>query len=426
MKKWILGLLSVVLLFTVTQFARPEAVHASTSWTTTKMSWKGGTLTLIYPSSLAPELSRMQWLAGMADRSQVTTTPLTSTASGLIASGDVIVVNASNLFWFDITNTGSSSTNGGGGLMRGWWPLVRDGSAQINFERIVNTSNYAPNYFFPGSKVGLQGSGISLLGNYTNIDDGNTWAIEHDAAAISTSSTGQSITDGGIFHHDGVFVQFQGYLCNSPNVTLPAGIDSACDVDKRSGIEGRVQYTLTYRIPSVGNEFKQEITLEVKQNQFGPIATMVVSNNLPGYENNSIYLGSSPALNNVNLTQLNASSTYAYSVSGYSMQFYELPWVAHSGYNRWAETTLGQGGLASAGAPQLTYPVRFMEYRPDTSVVPNALQNTYALQSIDNQGINSNRVIALDYQLFDTNRGQSHQSFATGSQIRLDARYVLR
>ncbi|HEY0829041.1 MAG TPA: hypothetical protein VGE40_13160 [Bacilli bacterium] len=413
----------MISMFCFAAFMNQPAVQAATSWTTWNLTWKNSTLQVIVPGNLTDKQSRIAWLIEMADRSMNTTDPLNTDVNGLINPGDIVVVSNSNLLWFDKTNDGSSTTNGGGGMLRGLWPLHLDGSNNLNFERIINASNYSPNYLFAGSKPGLQGSGASLLGNYTNVDNGNTWAIEHEAKAVVTAFTGTTIADGGLYNNDGVFVQFQGLLANSPNITLPSGIDSLYDVDKRAGVEGRVKYTLTYRIPSTTNNYRQEISLNVTQNNFGPIATMVVSHNVAGYDGNRVTYGVDPDLitssisNTENRSSIVLTSNY-YSVSGYTLKFYDLPWVAH-GKVKWAETPLGKGKLLSAGLPQLTYPVRFFEFRPLTSQIPSRFQSTYALQAIDNQGISSNRVNALDFQLFDTNRGHSEQTFITGDAISL-------
>lgn len=399
--------------------------YAAQTWTTWNLSFEGSTLRTIVPNGLTGEQSRISWLIEMADRSTATTDPLHQDSNGIIKPGDLIVVTNSMLMWFDLTCDQLATTNGGGGMLRGVWQIQRDGSNNLNFKRITNGNNYAPNLFYPGSKPGLNGSGTQILGNYgtQNVDNGFTWAIEHEANPVVTGVTGRSISEidtGKYYDKDGVFVQIQGTIANS-NVSLSTlkskGIDSHYDVDNRSGVEGRAAYTLTYRIPASDAEWRQEINIRVTQNNFGALSTMVISNSIAGYEGQTVKYVADPLLRGGNIS---ADSTQYFSMSGYSLQFYNLPWTSHAGTNSWSNTDLGTGNLAGIGAPTIAYPAPFIEMRPDINAMPAYFKMKFNLQCIDNQLADSTRTNALDCQYFDVNKQQAPQTFSQGASLDLN------
>jgi hypothetical protein len=183
-------------------------------------------------------------------------------------------------------------------------------------------------------------------------------SVESDPNAIISPVTGMSIGEGQFKEEDGVFVQFLGHVCTSPIV--PKGSDSLYDTDARPGVEGRTSYTLTYRIPAKGNEFRQEATFFVTENNFGPLATWVVSHNLPGYDGHEVKYGVIPSLSR---GKIENEKTKYYSQKGKDIRFYRLPWQKHS-HVEWSETPLGTGEMLSFGLPHISPNIKFLEFRP--------------------------------------------------------------
>ena len=390
---------------------------AQASWTTWNSSFEGGTLKVLYPSALANDQARIGWMIEMADRSTKTTNPLGNNPDGLIEPGDIVVCSNSMLMWFDVTSAGGVTTNGGGGLLRGLWTIHRDGSNNLNFERIVNAYNYAPNLMFAGSNPSVEGSGHSVLGNYgeTNVDNGVSWAVEHDENASITAVTGASITSGPYYDRDGVYVQVHGYVANS-NVSAQTlasmGLDSHYDVDNRLGYEGRALFTVTYRVPATGEDFGMACSFYVTQNNFGALATVVFSNNMAGYDGQAVKQVADPELNGDYIT---SDATDYFTLSGYDLAFYNMAWSDHDSV-RWADTPLGEATLVGMGLPQITYPVPFYEFRPDPNYIPAYAQSRYSLMAIDNQSATAGyRCNALDMQYWDVNKGHTGQTLSQGS-----------
>ena len=412
----------------------PPAMHTPTGnrWTDGKTSFKGGFLRIIAPATLSDQKIRLRELIVWADRGMVTTNPREDAKDGFIKPGDVIVATNNLLLWFDATNDGASTTNGGGGLLRGLWPLKRDADGGLIFRRMVNAAHYyAPNLFIVGCTPGQQGSGISLLGNYgpKNVENGVTWAIEHEANPVMTGVTGKSIA--GIDHgryadRDGVFIQFTGRIANSMTKNLPAGVDSHYDVDFRPGQEGRARYTLTYRIPASGDEFRQEISLRGEQGQFGPLATIVLSHNLAGYSGQTIHRVSDPPLNGDLITQgkIVRDATPRFVLNGEALNFYRCPYRATNPPVTVEDTTQGEGRLLGIGAPEATPPVPFLVFRPDAARLPADLRSTFSLQAIDNRATDA-RCNAADWQLFDVNRGHPARVYSVGQGPDIVTDYAL-
>ncbi len=413
------------------------AITYGQAWTNWNLSFKGSTIRTIVPHTLSTKQSRIQSLITWADRSTVSTDPLGSNADGLFRPGDVVVVTPDQMLWFDRSGGTSPTTNGGGGMLRGVWQLMTDGSGNLNFARIINTHNYAPNLFAAGAAPGQQGSGAQLLGNFgeENIDNGITWAIEHETNAAIMPNTGVLIStvDTGLYSSEGgIFVQFSGQLANSPGATLPSGIDSGYDMDLRPGVEGRVAYTLTYRIPPTGRQWRQEISLSVTQNRFGPLATAVLSHNLSGHAGSKISYVSSPSLIGYPVDHgwfTTATSPY-YTLSGYTLSHRDYAWMPESARPTnvtWAETPPGQGLLLAIGAPTLTYPSPFFEMRTSGSLLPG-FSSSYVFQAIDNRQADNTvqRVNAMDVQLFDVSRTKTPRTFDSGQNLSLIVDYALR
>lgn len=321
-------------------------------------------------------------------------------------------------------------------MIRGHWSLRTDGSGFLNFARIVNANNYAPNLFAAGTTPGQQGSGAQLLGNFgsANVDDGVSWAIEHEPTPTKTSATGTLISsfDTGKFSdRNGIFVQFTGRLGNSPNPTFPPGIADRFDMDQCPNVTGRVNYTLTYRVPASGREWRQEITLQVAQNQFGPVATAVLSHNISGYPEQKISYAAQPALAGFPLDQGWYTSVPAYySVAGLNPSFVDYPWVPNSARSSpvtWSETAPGTGRLVAVGGPAVNPLAPFFEVSTSGALLPG-FAATYVLQAIDNRLADTTvaRVNALDVQLFDVNRQGTSRTFSQGQSLVMITDYAVR
>ena len=391
---------------------------AGAAWLTWDMSFKSGTVKVIYPDMLQSYTNRISWVITMADRSLVTTNPLHQNVSGFIQPGDALVVTPSELLWFDCTAEVRITVNGGGGQLRGYWGLNQSADNYLNFRRIVNAYNCSPNLLHPGyNDDGGQGSGLSFLGNYLqNIDDGFTWGIEHETNEVATGVTGTLITDGGKYSGDGVFVQFQGLIANSYDPTNLAahGLDSYYDTDCRTNVEGRCQYTLTYRIPSNAYEWRQEISLDVLTNNWGPVSTAVMSDNFAGYDGKDITYASDSELTG---SYLVADPSSYFTDTNYLLNFYTRPWVVLPQHAM--SSGVGLGMFRSTGVPGDApfIDVQLINFS-------STFTNTYQLQVLDSRHSDGTRGNIIDFQLFDSNGGGSTRTFSQGTQLSLIMDYV--
>ena len=389
---------------------------------------------------------RMNTLITYANWSMESTNPGGIQPRGLMASGDVIVCTPSMILWFDKTSDGSATTNGGGGMLRGIWPIYYDGSS-YQFERVVNANYYSPNYLYTGSVPGAKGSGISLLANYgKNQDNGFALAIEHEDI-VSMGATGATVNEAGQPYDGGVFVQFSGQLKNSPRTYpynyvedgISINIADIYDCDPSTSV-GRTSYVLTYRVHPRERKFRQDISLTVTQNNLGPLGTMTVSTNMPGYDGKGsdgawrwVYFGSDTDWGGTGTMPLTLYSTTFYNAP--NMKFYELAPNVHNAV-QWKETSMGTGGLISMGNPgNALAPVRFLEIKPDIGIMqamyPSGnLNNTYFLQAIDNQGaVPGSRVFDLAWVVCEYNRlggDVAKRTFPEGTNIYLISDYTLR
>lgn len=336
-------------------------------WTTGNLAFRAGTIKTILSPDVVGHQARIIWLIGMADRSMVTTNPLNNTnVRGYMDNDDIIVVSKDALYWFDVTESGNWSTNGGGGLLRGIWPLALDGSQNYNFSRIENGYNYAPSILYPGSVPGAQGSGLSVLGNYnTDVDDGRTWAIEHTSIGYATSATGLDAGGGD------VFVQFAGDIAYSPGEQLPAGITSYTDSDTRAAVVGYTKYVLTYRISQDGITFRQEVSITPNYNKFGALGTFVVSLGIAGFDGEDV------------VWHFNGTTK-------------DQDWLPVHSTVKYKNITTGYAGIEVDG---LLFEA--------TVVSKTNFPSGCVLQVIDNRGIGNFRVNALDFKTpaFTTTNG---------------------
>lgn len=416
------------LLLTFTSFC-------NANWNSWDMGFDSGTLKVIYPADLSNETARISWLIEMADRSTKTINPLSNDPDGFIEPGDVVVCSKNLLIWFDTTSDELRTLNGGGGMIRGIWQIGRDSGDNLNFTRIVNQYNLSPNLLRPGyNSNGASGSGISLLGNYPkwteepapphfeNSDDGFTFGIEHESYPTITGVTGSTISDGGKYSGSGVFVQFQGHLANSNDTSFATnlGLNSHYDMDRHPTNEGRVSYTLTHRIPEDSDEFRMEISLNVTQNNFGDIGTMVISHNMAAYDGADLKYSVDPVLYG---TYIQTDPIQYYSDPEFNVIFYNAPWNIAPDIFALANTNTGNGVLLGVGLPQSVYPVPFFEFIP-ISMHP-WFTDKYRLQAIDQRIENVGRSSAIDLQYFDMNNGHPVRTFLQGETFNLATDYYL-
>ena len=431
----VFSLVTIMLLFSGFVKNSASTVQAQ-GWVGKNFTLHNGVLVLgIVPSSFSQsDIERANTLTAIADASMMTSDPLFNPVKGPMATGDVVVVTPSMILWFDATTSGNPTTNGGGGMLRGIWPIVwRDG--YYHFERLVNDRYYSPNYLYTGTVPGSQasGSGISLLMNYgANVDNGVVLAIEHENGSVTGTATGLTINEPGGFGHGGVYVQFTGYLKNSPGSYPNAYIQSATDSDP-SGVVGATSYVLTYRVHPTEREFRQEISLTVQAGTLGPLGTMVVSTNLPGYDGKGtdgiwrqVYFGSDVDLGLLGVMPITPYNPPFYNAP--NVRFWGLGADPHTGSVKWKETPPGTGGLISMGNPtNALAPVRFLEIKPQANYLPAAQQNTHVILAIDNQQI-SGRVFAMDWAIFEVGRNPNAalRTFPQGSNIYLISDYKIR
>ena len=93
------------------------------TWIKTAMEFQRGEVTLLYPEGLAGGLEEYAAVVNAADLSTVSADPAAANMRGLIRPGDVLVFTQDALYWLDMTCDRLRTTNGGGGLLRGCWPL---------------------------------------------------------------------------------------------------------------------------------------------------------------------------------------------------------------------------------------------------------------------------------------------------------------
>ena len=390
------------------------------TWIKTAMEFQRGEVTLLYPEGLAGGLEEYAAVVNAADLSTVSADPAAANMRGLIRPGDVLVFTQDALYWLDMTCDRLRTTNGGGGLLRGCWPLKAGEGGALGFA--VSIDGYAPNLFAAGAKPGQQGSGISLLGNYgqSNVDNGFGLAIEHETSPELTEQTGMAFSQDG---KEGVTVQISGLLANSSGAEeeLAAhGLDSRYDVDTRPGLEGRVAYTLTYRFSLQGLAWQQDINLTVTQNQCGALATLVISNNVAGYDGQELFYAGAPLLAGKDAAD-NAKEG-SLSLGKEACQLYRHPWRETSGSICWVEPPSGTGKAAGIGPADGKAPMLTVRLNKET--LPPRVRSTYRIMTIDNQGISSDRYNCLDIAYFNVNNGHAPVILNEGESIHLALDYA--
>ena len=417
LKQWVSILLACLLPLTAAGCGTKDKNKGESemeTWISQEVAFKRKTLQVYLLSGQETKLEQYASLIEAADLSTVSDDPSAKKSNGLIRPGDLIVCSHNMLLWFDMTYDHLRTTNGGGGLLRGMWPLVEnDGIPAFDLQE---EGTLASNLFAAGCKPGQQGSGISFLGNYgkKNVDNGFGLAIEHDSNPQLTEQTGTMVPDGD--YAGGLIVQVHGLLANSSlseDALTAHGLDSRYDVDTRPNVEGRAAYTTTYCIAPHGWKWRQEIDVEVIQNQFGALATLVISNNVAGYENEELVYAGSPLL--AGKDAKDNTDAGVLPLGDKEVRLYSHPWRATQGQIRWVETPDGTGRAAGIGLKSGRKPMLLVQL--DKETLPPVFRPSYRIMTIDNQGISEDRYNCLDIAYFDVNSGDTSKIFKEGDTL---------
>ncbi len=265
------------------------------------------------PESLyLPNKTRILELAKWADRSTKSKTPKTALSSGtngLMSAGvntsvqhnnwgwtDLVVVTAELVLWFDVTSAHTLTTsvsnalpNGGGGQLRGVWPIKVDGSGLLNFEDIRNTSNWAPNVFQPGTALDVRGSGVSGFITEYSADNGITYNQESDPNAyIAIHAPSASKESGsGVLYTQGFLVQAIGKFVDTRSGNdryLVGSTDSAA-----GSKPGKVSSETVHRFAACDDKvYIETIWRNQETYRIGPLFSAVMVTNAYGEPNPSV------------------------------------------------------------------------------------------------------------------------------------------
>lgn len=157
----------------------------------------GGNIAVDYMGSAAVPESRITWLVQIADRSTCTTTPVTLSCDGFMTPGDRVVVGDNYMAFMDLTRVSGGWGGGGGGVFRGLWMLITDGTGSKNFKYISNAFNHAPNNLFPYQDVPAVIPGQSMAGAAHELLFVPTGATDPEGTfRASESATVSLVTDG--------------------------------------------------------------------------------------------------------------------------------------------------------------------------------------------------------------------------------------
>lgn len=235
---------------------------------------------------------RVAELVRWADRSTVSRSPLSSSAVGLFGTtspgtvgvnpagwGDYVLVTQRLLVWFDYTGRRDGGTpNGGGGEIRGVWPLAVDGTGLLNFSGVRNGANWAPNALLAGADgAGGQGGGLSSFITPSGRDDGRTFNTENDPNAILVRHSPVAVAEAGAgtLHNEGYLIESRGRFAAA--LAPPGSNPFLVGTGSTAGV---IQVTTTYRVAAC------DPTIHVTQhiyntasNPVGPIVQVLTATN---------------------------------------------------------------------------------------------------------------------------------------------------
>lgn len=251
------------------------------------------------PTSLntATNRQRARDLTKWADSSMTSATPTQPSPAGQISKGyapsshvnngyqDYVLVTKNALYWFDfssdspVASYSASSPNGGGGMLRGVWPLKLDGTV-LNFRNIRNGSNWAPNELLPGADINnITGSGISSFLTDHAEDDGITFNLEGDSNAemvIHKPLTQLSGEPSGTLKNEGFIVQSTGKFVHTAPSADPYSVG-------KGSTTGHVRATTTFRIAGCDDKIFVESSWKNDAiNRIGPMYSAVTATNSYG------------------------------------------------------------------------------------------------------------------------------------------------
>jgi hypothetical protein len=226
-----------------------------------------GSYTLAVPGAAMPGLTvynyscfdgapghTLDTLIARADEGTVSTTPDITTAPGLMANGDIVVVTAYTIYWISVNSSlgvsgGRSYT--GSGLIAGEWPIVPSapGSTEALFADAVNSDDWAPNWLLPGSAGAgapamVNGLGLRVVpacGTDASTTPGSgTFVIQGSPDQASFTTPPSPADDPG--EH---LFQFSGFLDQEDTGT--SAFDGNTTLTDCTGDSTSMAFVLTYR-----------------------------------------------------------------------------------------------------------------------------------------------------------------------------------
>jgi hypothetical protein len=303
-----------------------------------------------------------------------------NSSSGLIKSGDVLVLTEKLLLWFSAEKKSNQRIiKYGGGLLSGVWELHYDQKTkQVKIKKREKGNTDTPNLLLPGSLPNLNHIGSDIHGRYKGSKV--TWSIGLNESVQITTESGKPIKTGDYETSYGVFLQFEGFVTNSH---LAEGFETITDTDPTPGVIGETKYILTYRIPARRPEIQQEVKFVVLKNSFGPVESMKMAINLAYNQkiNNLVY-ASIPQLKvdigNIKLNQ--QVNTYFKNSMQKEVYFYDIDKNMRATKSV-SSLQRGKALMACVGSPEER--VAFFCAYPNSQQLPNYYFDQFTLKVDD-------------------------------------------
>jgi hypothetical protein len=394
----------------------------SSKWRDTKVLHNNIDIRLIIHESVSSDL--IGKLLDRVERSFLSMEPSdVNTYQGYIKSDDIILVSKRLLMWFSLTSKRNGRiVRSGGGLLAGVWEIEIDSDKNPKFKKEDPKTLYIQNLLLAGSEPGIKLFGSDVFGGYAN--NKVVWGIEYADDVRSNDKTGKEIfsMDRGAYSPDeGVFIVTNGILGNSG---IDQGIESSTDTDPRIGVKGLTHYTLTYRIPANRLEFINEVELEPKENNLGPISNAFIAMYLPGYTNKHMVYAANPELlanANFSLDSMKVNKWFRNSAVKRTY-FYDITFTKHEGSKYFTSTAPGNGRILCIGSPEEK--IGFFCGYPNNDYIPQETYEEYVLEISDNQKLrNSGKFHTLNYKLLSSDH--KTLTISKGQSLTMVMRYKL-
>jgi hypothetical protein len=294
------------------------SISLQSNWATNFIDFNNFKLKVIFHKKI--NIKYINTALTILDKSMDSIKPFSNNISkGFIRQGDVICISTRMIYWFSASPKNKRVVRTGGGLIAGMWEINITKEDKISFERI-SKDGYVSNLLYPGSQPSIGYYGADVSGGY--VGSRVFWGLEFSKFTQTSNKCGRDIIeyDNNLYSSDeGVFIEFTGLVGNSG---VDSNIEDKIDTDPRPKVIGKTAYILTYRIPAYQKEFVQELVFKVILNEFGPINSVNVSLNLPGYDKNKmVYAADRELFGNRNLKNVSLNKYFKNSCS--KVYFYD-------------------------------------------------------------------------------------------------------